>query len=424
MTMADAGRERQRSLWRQASFTSFWGSQAASFLGTQVTMVALPLTAVAFLHASAFEVGLLAALERVPFVLLSLPAGALIDRWDLRRVLVASAVLRAVLILTVPLAAALGLLTIGHLYVIAILVGALSVFSDVAGLSVLPVLLPPDRLADGNGKLEAGHSGADVLGPGLGGLLVQVLSAPFALLADALAFAVSGLLMLRVRPVRPAVTAEQDEPASLVRQIREGLTFVVRTPLLLWNAVAACLMNLFAFVFLAIQHLYMINTLGMAPATVGLVLAAGGVGGVLGSVVAGRLIERAGLGRAFVLGGAAVAVGVLIAAVAPHGAFAGPAVLIAGYFVYVLGGPVFNVAAITVRQVVTPQQLLARTNATMRFFIWSSIPIGALLGGLLATALSLRGSVLVAGIGLLLPLAVLWLSPIRRMSHMERTGAA
>ncbi|MGW7365538.1 MFS transporter [Streptomyces sp. NPDC054841] len=422
--MAETSGEKQRSLWRDTSFARFWGSQAASFTGTQVTMVALPLIAVLSLHASAFEVGVLAAVERVPFVVLSLPAGALIERLDLRRVLVISAVARTVLILTVPLAAALDLLTIGHLYVIAVLIGALSVFADVAGMSVLPALLPADRLADGNSKLEAGRSGADVLGPGLGGLLVQALTAPFALIADALAFAVSGLLMSRVRPVREGVRPAHDEPPSLVREIREGLKFVVRTPLLLWNAVAASLMNLFAFVFLAIQYLFMVDALGMSPAVVGLVLALGGVGGVLGSVVSGRLIERLGLGRAFILGSTAVAAGVLIAGSAPHRAFAGPAVLAVGYFMYVLGGPVFNVAAITARQVITPDHLLARTNATMRFFIWSSIPLGAFLGGLLATLLSLRGCVLVAGVGLLLPLAVLSLSPIRRMSHVEGTGAA
>ncbi|MFF2848886.1 MFS transporter [Streptomyces sp. NPDC058001] len=421
--MAETSGQKYRSLWRDSSFAYFWGSQAASFGGTQVTMVALPLIAVFSMDATPFEVGVLAAVERVPFVVLSLPAGALIERMNHRRVLVTTAVLRMVLILTVPLAAALDLLTIGHLYLTAVLIGALSVFADVTGMSVLPALLPADRLADGNGKLEAGRSGADVLGPGLGGLLVQTLTAPFALLADALAFAVSGLLMSRVRPVGERVREAHGEQTSLVQQIREGVKFVVRTPLLLWNAVAAALLNLFAFVFLAIQYLYMVDTLGMSAAVVGLVLALGGLGGVLGSMLSGRLIERLGLGRAFVFGSAAVALGILIAGAAPHQAIAGPAVLAVGYFMYVLGGPVFNVAAITARQVLTPDHLLARTNATMRFFIWSSIPLGALLGGLFATLLGLRGSVLVAGVGLLIPLAVLSLSPIRRMSNVERSGA-
>ncbi|MFC4517285.1 MFS transporter [Streptomyces ehimensis] len=423
MSVTETSGEKQRSLWRNASFAYFWGSQAASFVGTQVTMVALPLIAVFSLNASPFEVGVLTAVERVPFVILSLPAGALIERLDYRRVLVTAAVLRALLIVTVPLAAALDLLTIGHLYLIAVLIGALSVFADVAGMSVLPALLPTDRLADGNGKLEVGRSGADVLGPGVGGVLVQTLTAPFALLADALAFAVSGVLITRVRGLRKGADAPKEESASLVQQIREGVKFVVRTPLLLWNAVAAALLNLFAFVFLAIQYLYMVDTLGMSPAVVGLVLALGGLGGVLGSMLSGRLIERVGLGRAFVLGGAAVAVGILIAGAAPHRAVVGPAVLAVGYFMYVLGGPVFNVAAITARQVITPDHLLARTNATMRFFIWSSIPLGALLGGVLATLLSLRGSVLVAGAGLLIPLMVLALSPIGRMSVVQRSGA-
>ncbi|MET9038461.1 MFS transporter [Streptomyces mirabilis] len=422
--MAETSEKKQRSLWRDTTFAYFWSSQTASFFGTQVSMVALPLIAVISLGASALEVGVLAAVERVPFVVLSLPAGALIERMDHRRVLVTAAALRTVLILTVPLAAAMGLLTIGHLYLTAVLIGALSVFADVAGMSVVPALLPADRLADGNGKLEVGRSGADVLGPGLAGFLVQVLTAPFALLADALAFAVSGLLMSRLRPLEKPGHAADEEPASLVQQIREGLKFVVRTPLLLWNAVAAALMNLCAFVFLAIQYLYMVDTLGLGPAVVGLVLALGGVGGVLGSLVSGRLIERLGLGRAFILASAAVAAGVLIAGTAPHRPLAGPAVLAVGYFLYVLGGPVFNVAAITARQVITPDHLLARTNATMRFFIWSSIPLGAFLGGLVATLLSLRGSVLVAGVGLLVPLAVLSLSPIRRMSHVEGSGAA
>ena len=411
--------ESRPSLWRRRGYVAFLGSQAVAQIGFQISVVAIPLTAVLVLDASPVQLGLLVAAERLPFLVFALMAGVLVDRYSRRRLLIAASVLRAPLVLTIPVAAAMDWVTVTQLYVVAFLLGTLTVVFDLASMSVMPALVPQRLLTEANAKLEAARSGSEVVGPGLGGALVQLITAPYALIVDAVSFLVTGVMLsaLPEDKVRPEDT--EGGKRSAWQEIKEGIGFVWRSDVLRWNAAVAALANLFAFAFLAIQYLYIVDDLQLGAVFVGVLLSLGGVGGVLGSLAAGWISNRMGIGASFLVGGVTMAVGVLLVGIAPAGMGLGLVLAGGGYLLFVSGIPIFNVAAVTIRQAVTPAALLGRTNATMRFLIWGTIPLGSLIGGFVAEATSPRTVVLLSGAALLIPPVLLALSPIRGLRITE-----
>lgn len=407
------------SLWRRRGYATYVGSQAVAQTGFQVSVVAIPLTAVLVLGASPVQLGLLVAAERLPFLIFALLAGVLVDRFSRRQLLMVASVLRAPLVLTIPIAAVLGWMTVTQLYVVAFLLGTLTVLSDVAALSIMPSLVPRNVLTDANAKLEAARSASEVVGPGLGGALVQLITAPYALIVDAVAFLVSGAMLSALPRDQGRPEDTEGSARSAVQEIKEGIAFVWRTDVLRWNAVVAGLTNLVVYAFLAIQYLFIIDDLRLGAVFVGVLLSLGGVGGVLGSLAAGWISSRIGIGAGFLVGSVTMAAGVLLVGIAPAGM--GPGLVLAGcgYLLFVCGIPIFNVAAVTIRQAVTPAALLGRTNATMRFLIWGTIPLGSLVGGVVAEATSSRAVVLLSAAALLIPTVLLALSPIRGLRITE-----
>ncbi|MFC3898205.1 MFS transporter [Lentzea rhizosphaerae] len=407
------------SLWRRRGYLVYLASQAMAQTGFQVSVVAIPLTAVLVLDASPVQLGLLVAAERVPFLIFALMAGVLVDRWSRRTLLIVTSLLRAPLVLSVPLAAALGWMSVSQLYLVAFLLGTLTVLSDVASLSIMPSLVPREQLTDANAKLEAARSGSEVVGPGLGGALVKLITAPYALIADAVLFLASGAMLLALPKDDVQQETTETGTRSAWQEIKAGIAFVWQSAVLRWNAVVAAITNLFVYAFLAIQYLYIVDDLQLGAAFVGVILSLGGVGGVLGSFAAGWISNRVGIGGGFLIGSAVMAVGVVLVGIAPAGM--GPGLVLAGggYLLFVCGIPIFNVAAVTIRQAVTPAALLGRTNATMRFLIWGTIPLGSLLGGVAAEATGSRTVVLLSGVALLIPTVLLALSPIRGLRVAE-----
>ena len=385
---------REPSVWRDPAYRRLWGSVGVSLLGSEITVIALPLTAVAVLHASAGQVALLAAAGTAPFLLLGLPAGAWVDRWPRRRLMVVCDWLRGALLATVPLAWALGVLTLPHLFAVTFAAGVFGVFFDVAALSVLPALVPRDRLASANGGLEASRAVSQTSGPAVGGVLVQVATAPLALLADAVSFVVSAVLL---RGLPPLVTPGSAGPRPpLARQIREGLQFCLRSPLIRPVMLGGAWLNFWGHALMAVFIPYAVRALHLSPAVIGLVLAASNLGYLLGSVLASRLNARIGVGPAIVVG-VVLHGGLLGVALAPAGA---PLPwLVVGFTVQALGVALWNVNAVSLRQASTPEPLLARMNATSRFLLWGAMPLGAAFGGLLVTLGGLHTAVLVAAIG-------------------------
>lgn len=410
-----------RNLWRHGDFLKLWGAESVSLLGSQITTLALPLAAILLLRATAVDVGVLATVQYLPFLIFGLPAGAVVDRLPRIPLLVITDVCRAVLLLAVPVFGWLGDLRLVMLYPIAFVVGALTVFSDVGHQSYLPSIVDGDQLVDGNTKLNLSYSVAQLAGPGLGGVLVQAFTAPVAVLFDAVSYVGSAvlLLLIRHRDVRePVERGRRFNPRGLVTQTAEGLRFVFHHPQIRPLAFATGTANFFYLFGMtgAILTLYAVRQLHLTPALLGLVFAVGNVGAIVGSLVGGRVLRSVRFGPLMVVSVATGAIATALMAVASPGD-AVP-LLAVGILLGEIGITVYNIGQISLRQAVTPLELQGRMNATVRFVNWGPIPIGAFLGGVLAQELGLRPVLWIATVGNLLPAVPLLLSSVSGLRTM------
>jgi predicted MFS family arabinose efflux permease len=326
----------------------------------------------------------------------------------------------AVVLLVIPLASVLGVLTIEILYAVALLAGTLAVLFDVAFLSFVPSLVREGALMDANSKLELTSSTAQVAGPGLGGVLIGALGAPLAVLVDALSFLGSALFLVATRVTE--ALPPREERGGVLAEVREGLAAVVRHPIL--GALARCsaTTSLFSGMFLAVYVLYMTHDLGLGPVAIGLVFATGGVGSLAGALIAGRVARRYGPGPAmlhavllFGLGGMAVPLAVLVPRVALP-------MVVASEFAQWMAIVIYYVMAVSVRQALAPSRLLGRVNATMRFLARGAFPIGSLAGGGLGAMLGVPWTLVVASFGFLLSFVWLLLSPVRSLRAMPTSA--
>jgi len=404
---------RPGGLWRQPDFLKLWAGQSVSLLGTQVTLIALPLTAVLTLNAAATEMGLLAAVQWLPYLLVGLPAGAWIDRLRRRPIMIWADVARALLLATIPLAAWLGVLSLPHLIGVGFLVGLAGVFFNVAQGSYLPTLVDRSNIVEANGRLALSLSGARIAGTPLAGMLVQALTAPIALAVDALSFAVSALCLAWIRAPEPAPAAPATRP-GLVAEVREGLRVVMRHPVLRPIMLALAVSNLADTLMLAVLMLFFTRTLGLEPASVGLVLAAMGPGSLAGSLLAPRVAGRFGPGPALVLAAALILVGVAL--VPTSGWFPAAAVplLMVAFGAIGVGNPLFNVTSASLRQAVTPDALLGRVGATSGCIAYCLMPFGGLLGGVLGEWIGLQSTLFVGAAGYVVLILSLTLSAVGR----------
>jgi len=406
--------DRALGVARHGDFARFWAAQTTSAIGSQFTAVALPLLAALSLGASPMAFGVLAAAAGLPHLLFGLFAGAWVDRLRRRPVMIAADIARTVLLITIPVAAAFGALRIELLVAIAFLVESFTVFFDIAYLTYIPSLVSREGLVEANSRLEATASGAQVIGPALGGTLVRVVGAPLALVVDALTYLVSAALIWRIR-AHEALPERTGAPMSLRAEIGQGLRAVWQSPVLRALALSSTVMNVAGFLFLSIYVLYMTRDLGLGAEAVGLVFAAGGVGALVGSVSAGPARSRWGVGRVllgsqflFGLFGMLVPLAVLF----PHVAL--PLVVAAEFLQWVMV-LIFSVNSVSLRQAITPDRLLGRVNGTMRFIVWGSRPIGSLLGGYLGSRIGLPATLVVGAFGMLIGFVPLLTSPIPKL---------
>jgi MFS family permease len=403
-------------LWRHRDFLRLWSAETISQFGSQISVLALPLVAIIVLEASAFEVALLGVFEFAPFILVSLPAGVWVDRLRRKPILVVADLGRAAALGSIPLTYALDALTIWQLYGVGFVVGILTVFFDVAYMSYLPSLVDRTQLIEGNSKLEVSRSGAQIAGPGLAGALVEALTAPVAVLLDAVSFFVSALFLFRIRRAESAPTrAERQSGPGMKAELKEGLRYVFGHRYLRWIAASTATFNFFGNVMYAVLLVYAVRELELGPGLIGVVLMLGNVGYLAGALAANRLAKRLGVGPTIILGGAG-SVGYLLVAAAPQ---ASPIpFLVAGLAIVAIGVPVYNITQGSFRQAITPERLQGRMNSVMRFIVWGVIPLGALVGGALASLGGLRFAVAVGAVGSTLAVLPLLLSPVRTLREM------
>lgn len=384
-------------------FLKLWGGETISLFGSQVTSLAIPLAGALVLGATPAQMGFLSAAGFAPFLLLTLFAGVWIDRRRRRPTMIAANLGRGVLLLSVPLAAALGLLRIEWLYAVAFLGGGLQVLFELAYQSYVPSLVGREALVEANSKLQASASAAQAAVPGLAGLLVEVLTAPFALLADALSFLTSALAMTLIRAPEPAV-APATRRQGIWRDIGEGLALIARDQRLRGLAGEATTFNFWHTGLTVLLVLYATRELGIGAGLLGLILTLGGVGALLGPALTWSYILACGAPLLIPLasGGRAVTVPLLTCA----------------FFIETLDASAAQIYVISLRQAITPPELLARMNAGYRFFITGFIPIGSLLAGGLGEWLGQRPALAICALGV--ASALLWVtcSPLPRLRHL------
>ncbi len=444
----------RRSLFRHPNYARLWTAATVSLFGTQVSQIAIPFIAAVVLNASAGQVGLLTTIEFLPFLLFALPAGVWVDRFPKKRILVFGDLGRALMLVSIPIAYALGALTIWQLYVVGFVNGVMTVFFDVADQSYLPTILERDELVDGNAKLQISQSSAQILGQPFGGGIVALLTAPVAVLIDAASYLGSAGLILGIRegrqgavaagsaasgprtavaseavavaptpmagatvagelaaagaeresggadgarqPVASAVTSTGAPAGGMRSQIMDGLRYILRHEYLGRIAATTATSNLFSNIGFAIFPVYAYKVLLLTPQAVGTIGGLGGAGVLIGALIATRVQARLGIGRTIVLTAAAFGpVGLLFPLSVPETAFW---LLSISFFFGSINNVIYNVSQVSLRQAITPEHFLGRMNATMRFLVWGTIPIGSLIGAGLSEVVGVRTTIWISAI--------------------------
>jgi MFS family permease len=413
-----APRSRRGGLWRRHDFRLLWLGETTSRLGSGITAVAVPLVAVGALGAGPLTMGALGAAAWLPWLLIGLPAGAWVDRLPRRAVMLACDLICLAMLVTVPIVAWAGLLSVGALVAAVLLLGTASVFFSTAYQAYVPFLLAREDLAEGNAKLQGSEQVANLAGPGVGGLMAQWLGPLSGLFADALTFLVSAVCLSRIRarePHRPARARRGD----LRREIGEGLRFVARDPYLRVLTLAASVDNLILNGYMALIVLFLVRDVGVPLGAVGVLISADAVGGLLGATVAIRIARRLGTARAMLVCSlCATPFGLLVPLTT--GGF-GLAFFAVGLLVPAAGMVVGNVVVNGFRQAYCPPELLGRMFTSSRFVQFGVMPIGAVLGGVLGATLGLREALWVLFAAAVLGKCVRLLGPIRRNRDFPTT---
>jgi MFS family permease len=415
--------QRRPSLWRHGDFMKLWTAQTITQFGDEITQFAIPLVAILTLRVTPFEIGLLGTFQFLPFILLTIPAGVWVDRMRRRPILIGADIGRAVLLLTIPIAFVGGWLSMPQLYVVGFLVGCLEVFFDVAYQSYLPAVVDRDRLVEGNAKLELSTSASAVVGPGIAGAVVELVRAPFAIIFHAFAYAGAILFLALIRrsepPIPPHDPAEGKRP-TMVAEARAGMGYVLRHPYL--RNIAACTgtLNLFGNIGGVILVLYIVDELGITPGTLGLIFAVANVGVLLGALTAERWARWIGLGPTIVWSAFLSPFSLLLVALAPEAA---PVpFLVAGGVIGAATGVIYNVNQVSLRQAITPERMLGRMNATMRFIVWGTIPIGAMVGGLLGGLIGLQTTIWLGALGGFVGFLPVFFSQVRALERIPEAA--
>jgi MFS family permease len=401
---------------RNRGFLWLWGGQGVSVFGEQFTSLAIPVLAVTVLHAVAWQMGVLNAASTAAFLIVGLPAGAWVDRWMKRRVMITADLVRMLALAVIPLLAVTGHLEIWHLIIITAIYGVASVFFDVSYQSYIPLLVKPEQVGPANSTLEATAQVSRVAGPGIAGALLGIFSVPTIILADSISYLVSVVSLSRIHDNEVPADVELRQP--LLREIAEGVRFVAGQPLIRAVAGTTATSNFFSTLGTTIFPLFALRYLGIGPLGLGISLSAGAIGGLLGAVATPRLAKWIGEGRIIIV--SAFVLGLVFALIPLSSLFRGPAAVIElsiGEFVTSFFVLVYNITQVTLRQKLCPPRLLGRMNASIRCLVWGVMPIAALLSGAIATGIGLVPTLWIAFGGGMLAFGWVFFSPLRR--HRE-----
>ena len=411
-----------QGLWRSPDFRRLWTPLTITAFGAQITNLALPLTAALLLQATPFQMGVLVALETLPFALVSLHAGVLLDRVRKLPIVIAADLGRGIALLAIPVAAFTHVLSIEILYAVGFLCGVQNVVGGAAYQVLLAQLAGRKRLVEANAKITLGETSSALIGPGIAGLLIQALTAPFAIVLDALTFFASALMLRRVEARKDVI--HMTNRGSVWAEIHEGLLLVWRSRTLFALALVAGLWQVLHHMQIAVLILFATRELGLSAGSIGVAYMFGGVGCVIAAANAERLSNRFGVGSIIVYGLLLTAFGWQAFGLVSGPPWAATLALGLAMLVFDFGAVLYGINYLALRQAITPDRLLGRMTATMRFCTVAAAPLGSLIGGALATGIGLRATLLVVGaLGLALAIGAMTSSPFRSHRTLPATAA-
>jgi MFS family permease len=407
-------------LWRSRTFLLLWGGQTAGELGARISGVAVPLLAATVLHASVLQVSLLTVAGWAPYLVVSLPAGVLADRVDRRRLMIACDAGRAVLLLSLPVVALTAQLTLTLLYAVVTLTGILTVLFTVAYRTEVPRIVAPERLVEANAKVTMSHDMADLLGPALGGALIGLVGAARTFFVNGATYLISAACLALIR--EPGHDRSAVERVALATAVREGLGFIRRDPILVRILACTTAANFFVMATHGVDVVFLTRELHATAPQVGLVFSLGAIGGLAAGAVATRLGRRFGTARLIWL--SMLVPGPLYLGIPAAQPGWGLVMFVLGFAAFGANSMLYNVAAMSYRQRVTPAPLLGRVNASFLWICYGAIPLGSLFGGALASVAGIRPALLVSVLGMWGAGLFVFFSPLRAMRHLPEPAVA
>lgn len=410
------------SIFKNRNFQLLWAGQTVSTIGDQMSGLALPVLAVLMLNATEWQVGLMNAAGLSAFLLIGLPAGAWVDRWIKRRVMIWADIVRMLTMISVPIVYFSGHMTMWYVIATAAVMSVAAVFFDVSYQSVLPLMLPKDQMAKANSALETTAQTSSVAGPAVIGFLLTILKAPMLMLFDAITFLISWVSLASMK-VDETPTPKTDR-RPLRTEIAEGVRYVVKHPLISRITATTAISNLFSSAITTLVPILVLRTMHVPAPLYGLMFTAGAVGGLTGAVSAAKLGKLLGQGNLIIIAitlSSAAGFAFPVAALINQPAIGVPLIIVAEALI-AFSGLVYNITQVSARQALCPEQLLGRMNASIRFFVWGVMPISALSAGALATAFGIIPVMLVAACGAVTAGAFVFFSPLRGMRNIVEEG--
>ncbi|QKG84619.1 MFS transporter [Kroppenstedtia pulmonis] len=413
-----------KGLWLHRDFRNLWFGQTIAMFGSHITLLAFPLLAALYLDATPFQMGVLYAVEFLPVIVIGLHAGVWVDMKPKRPMLITVDILRALFIFMIPVAMYFDFLRIELLYVVVFLIGVNTVFSDIGQLSYLPFIIKKEELIEGNSKMEFSSSSASIVGQSLGGALIQAFTAPMAVIITACTFLSSALFLTRIKKKEPPIQKVDKKEEKILGQIAEGLKFVTKNKVIRGLTISAMIFNFFTVLMEPIFILYVSRGLGLPPVYIGLIFAMSGVGALLGAFIAETMTKKLGIGPCIVISLIIAGIATLmipLATLLPM--YLSIALLI---FVQIVDSSmviVHNINQRSLRVSITPDNLMGRMNASIRFCIMGTVPLGALIGGALGSWIGTLETLIVGALGILLAAIYLAMSSIRSIQHLPKNPA-
>ena len=405
---------RSTEIWQNINFRKLWIGQTISVFGSAITPVALPLTAIITLDATPRQMGFLGAAEFLPFFLISLFAGVLVDRLPRRPILIGANIGRALLLGSITIAEHFHILAIEYMYFAAFCVGSLTVFFDLSYHAFLPSIVKYEQLVEANSKLQLSESIALLVGPALAGILVEVITGEYTIAFDAVSYIISAIFISLIS-TSESVQSESIDRSNIWKEIGEGLEIVFKDPIL--RSIAACTStaNLFDNMIISMYFYYLNEELGIKPSILGIILVVGSVGALLAAMLVGRIVRWFGIGRTIVTSTVIHGIGFLLIPLASGSLLVTTGFIATANFIKGFSETIYNINKVSVRQGIVPDRLKGRFNASMRFLVWGTTPIGYLLGGILSETIAVRGVIWIGAIGTLLAFLWLFFSPVRSL---------